>query len=109
MGFSGYIFVQGALLVFHFCTLEEYYIGGLFLPVGNGITDGSLIYFIMFLIPAFIGNSCYAKEAIKADYLFKSQPSLSVMNVFIGVIIVCQLLTFAKSVYNVFSHKSMIK
>lgn len=28
---------------FHFCTLEEYYVGGLFLGVGNGATDGSVI------------------------------------------------------------------
>ncbi|CDW83660.1 UNKNOWN [Stylonychia lemnae] len=28
---------------FHFSTLEEYYVGGLFLGVGNGVTDGSIV------------------------------------------------------------------
>lgn len=33
------LFVAGANAVFHFSTLEEYYIGGLWLGPGNFITD----------------------------------------------------------------------
>lgn len=35
---------------FHFCTLEEYYIGGLYLGIGNGVTDGSLLLISIFII-----------------------------------------------------------
>lgn len=35
---------------FHFCTLEEYYIGGLFLGIGNGVTDASVPLIGLFLI-----------------------------------------------------------
>jgi len=33
---------------FYFCTLEEYYIGGLYLGVGNGVTDGSILLISLF-------------------------------------------------------------
>jgi hypothetical protein len=42
--FNTVLFVFGGVMVFHFCTLEEYYTGGLFLPVGNPVSDGSIAY-----------------------------------------------------------------
>lgn len=38
---------------FYFCTLEEYYIGGLYLGVGNGVTDLSLFLISLFFICGF--------------------------------------------------------
>lgn len=35
---------------FHFCTLEEYYVGGLYLGLGNGVTDGSVILVAIFIM-----------------------------------------------------------
>jgi ethanolaminephosphotransferase len=45
-----YLFVTNGAVQFYFATLEEYYIGGLHLPMFNGISDGSLIVFIVFFV-----------------------------------------------------------
>ena len=47
---------------FHFCTLEEYYTGGLFLGPMNGVTDGSVGIIILFLIMGFTGNNIWRQE-----------------------------------------------
>ena len=41
---------------FHFCTLEEYYTGGLFLGRFNGVTDGSVGVITLFIVMGFTGN-----------------------------------------------------
>ena len=41
---------------FHFCTLEEYYTGGLFLGPCNGITDGSVGIISTFIAMGIFGN-----------------------------------------------------
>ena len=41
---------------FHFSTLEEYYIGGLFLRPGNGVSDGSLLIYSIFIYFGIYGN-----------------------------------------------------
>ena len=41
---NNHVLILGLVAItqsFHFSTLEEYYVGGLFLGVGNGVTDGS--------------------------------------------------------------------
>lgn len=48
--------IMSACSIFHFSTLEEYYTGGLFLGPGNGVTDGSVIFFGLFITMGFIGN-----------------------------------------------------
>lgn len=40
-------------------TLEEYYVGGLFLGPGNGVTDGSLPLIIIFALAGYKGNDIY--------------------------------------------------
>ena len=47
---------------FHFCTLEEYYTGGLYLGPFNGVTDGSVGVIFMFLLMGFAGNDFWAAE-----------------------------------------------
>jgi len=42
---------------FHFSTLEEYYVGGLFLGVGNGVTDGSVILIGLISFSGAMGQS----------------------------------------------------
>jgi ethanolaminephosphotransferase len=44
---------------FHFCTLEEYYIGGLYLGPFNGVTDGSAAIIGIFLITGIFGYDCW--------------------------------------------------
>jgi ethanolaminephosphotransferase len=41
---------------FHFCTLEEYYIGGLYLGPLNGVTDGSAAVIAVFAATGIAGN-----------------------------------------------------
>jgi lipopolysaccharide export LptBFGC system permease protein LptF len=41
---------------FHFSTLEEYYTGGLFLGPFNAISDGSIVYIVLNILMAIIGN-----------------------------------------------------
>lgn len=40
---------------FHFSTLEEYYVGGLYLGVGNGVTDGSVALIALFAYCGYAG------------------------------------------------------
>jgi len=45
---------------FYFSTLEEYYIGGLFLGPFNGVTDGSVLIIAIFLVSGIFGNGFWA-------------------------------------------------
>jgi hypothetical protein len=51
--------------------MEEYYLGGLFLPVGNPISDGSVVYYFTMLFLTIWGNEPFAKEVYEKDYLYK--------------------------------------
>lgn len=44
---------------FHFATLEEYYSGGLYLGVGNGVTDGSVGLIAIFLYCGIAGTEVF--------------------------------------------------
>ena len=48
---------------FHFCTLEEYYIGGLFLGPFNGVTDGSAALILVFIATGIAGTDFWATTA----------------------------------------------
>jgi len=41
---------------FHFATLEEYYVGGLWLPVLNGVTDGSVLIIMINILIGMLGS-----------------------------------------------------
>ena len=47
---------------FYMSTLEEYYTGGLFLLVGNGVTDGSGPIITIFIVLGFTGNDFFMNE-----------------------------------------------
>jgi ethanolaminephosphotransferase len=60
---------------FHFSTLEEYYIGGLYLGPLNGVTDGSVLIMAVFLVSGIFGTSFWASplpgfETLRAVDLF---------------------------------------
>ena len=44
---------------FHFSTLEEYYTGGLFLGIGNGVTDASIILIGVFIYCGIAGSDFF--------------------------------------------------
>lgn len=41
---------------FHFATLNEYYVGTLYLPIFNGVSDGSIAMIIGLTITGFLGG-----------------------------------------------------
>ena len=47
---------------FHFSTLEEYYIGGLFLGPFNGVTDGSALIISIFMLSGIVGNEIWLTQ-----------------------------------------------
>ena len=49
----------GLTQAFYFSTLEEYYTGGLFLGLLNGVTDGSILVCGLFIFTGICGNDMY--------------------------------------------------
>jgi hypothetical protein len=49
-----------ACMPFHFATLEEYYVGGLWLPVLNGVTDGSVVLIGVNIMIGVMGSQWWA-------------------------------------------------
>lgn len=77
MGTYGLLFVHGSNAIFHFATLEEYYVGGLFLPCFNAISDGSALYFVTMAVPAIFGNELFVAECFKANHFYQGSPRLT--------------------------------
>ena len=61
----GYGLISGCCAVFHITTLEEYYLGELFLQTGNGVTDGSISIIALMLYLAFYGTSSLTHPVTK--------------------------------------------
>jgi len=51
-------------MIFFFTTLEEYYTGALYLSLGNGVTDGSVIMLAIFVFTAIVGNDWWLRRAV---------------------------------------------
>ena len=47
---------------FYFSILEEYYIGELILGVFNGVTDGSILVFVLYNSAGFFGNQIFLTQ-----------------------------------------------
>lgn len=109
MGVWGILFVHGSNAVFHFCTLEEYYVGGLFLPLGNAITDGSILYFAVMILLAICGNHIMVVECFSKDKLYQGSPPVTVIALVIAFAVVVQLFTVGASISNIFKHKRQIR
>jgi len=62
---SLYIFT--AVNLFYFGTLEEYYVGGLHLRLGNGITDGAIPVIGGMILVSFTGNEVMTIELIAGN------------------------------------------
>lgn len=105
MGAGGILFVHASNAIFHFATLEEYYVGGLFLPVGNAISDGSLLYFITMSIPGIFGNECFVAEVFAKDHFYDGSPRLTAMNLILAFSVTVQTITVIISINNILKHK----
>lgn len=85
---------------FHFSTLEEYYTGGLFLPPGNGVTDGSLAVFMTFIFMAIAGN-----EFWRWPLAYEGTPDqILLVDVLVGVEILIQVVIVLNCLKNIFDH-----
>ena len=47
-------------MVFHFVTIEHYYVGELILPAINGVSDGAVGIFLLCMYTAYVGNNWWA-------------------------------------------------
>jgi len=61
---------------FFISTLEEYYTGGLFLGVGNAITDGSIILIVLFSCLGIYGNEFFLDTLVPKSTLWEGSPEL---------------------------------
>lgn len=105
MGPAGILFVHGSNAIFHFCTLEEYYMGGLFLAGGNPISDGSLLYYVIMLSMAIFGNEFFVAECFAKDYLYEGSRPIVVVHLVLFVSVAVQTCTVAASVRKILAHK----
>lgn len=95
--------------IFHFCTLEEYYVGGLFLPFGNPISDGSLLYFITMAVPAIMGNDIFVAECFAANFFYEGSPRLTAVDLIIPFSVTVQTFTVIASIRKIIEHKKKIR
>ena len=64
------LYITMSLTVFHFKIVEEYYLGGLFLGPGNGVTDMSFLLYGLFIYMGVCGNEGLHREWLSQDYLW---------------------------------------
>jgi len=89
---------------FHFSTLEEYYVGGLYLGVGNGVTDGSIILIGLFLFTGFFGPEPWL-HIVSISYdnnIYQIQFS----HLFAYCIFASQILAVMLNFYLIFKHQT---
>ena len=65
------------LTSFHLATLEEYYIGTLALPVCNGVSDGSWLLILLFILSGICGKAIWTPKIVE-DINFLGMGSLNV-------------------------------
>jgi len=59
----------GIYTAFHFSTLEEYYVGTLYLPIFNGVSDGSFAIIAGGFITGILGNSVWTTPIFDVSWL----------------------------------------
>ena len=67
--FLSYAMLVTAMAGFHFATIEEYYVGTLYLPPCNAVSDGSVLVIGMFLFSGIIGNDFWVKEVVDGSWM----------------------------------------
>lgn len=67
--FIGLAFFVAIYSSFHFATLNEYYCGTLYLPIFNGVSDGSAVIIIILIVTGFIGPELWTTEAFDGSWL----------------------------------------
>jgi ethanolaminephosphotransferase len=67
--FLGLVFFVAIYGSFHFATLNEYYMGTLYLPVCNGVSDGSAVIIIGLIVTGIIGPEVWTIEVFNGSWL----------------------------------------
>lgn len=67
--FLSYAMIVTASAAFHFTTLEEYYVGILYLPPCNAVADGSALIICMYLFSGIVGNDIWVKTICDGTWL----------------------------------------
>ena len=91
------IALVGITQSFHFCTLEEYYIGGLFMGPGNGVTDASFPIIALIILCGYPGPEMINQTATLAGFELRICEWI-IVGVMISQIISCILK------YDIFFH-----
>lgn len=89
--------MMSASACFHLSTLEEYYTGGLFLGPGNGISDGSVIVYIVFIVMGALGNEFWLTTMVG---------SVRLIVLFAYLIASIQIVVILACLRNIFVHKN---
>ena len=79
--------------------------GGIFLQVENAISDGSLLYFVVMLIPTIFGNGIFVVEVLPKNYLYEGSEPVPLMHLILIFVVTVQSITVIASVVNIFKHK----
>jgi hypothetical protein len=89
--------------VFYFCTLEEYYTGGLFLPLGNGVTDGSVVFIALFMMCGIAGNDIFLYQI---PINIGSEPfTMSAGYLLAYIIVITQVFAVLSNWYTIIAHQ----
>jgi len=67
--FIALLFVSLGFFAFFMTTLEEYYLGTLYLPPCNAVSDGSIIIIVGFLTAGFTGNNVFLIPSASAEWM----------------------------------------
>lgn len=87
---------------FYFCTLEEFYIGGLFLGVGNGVTDGSLILISLYIFTGIKGQEWWLQ--MLDINIAGMQVVLQYNNALLYIIVISQVLAVLYNLFCIVRH-----
>mmetsp|Transcript_32291 Transcript_32291/g.49440 ORF Transcript_32291/g.49440 Transcript_32291/m.49440 type:complete len:168 (+) Transcript_32291:672-1175(+) len=102
------LFMIGGGISFHFSTLEEYYTGGLFLGVGNAVTDGSFIIFTLYFILGAYGRDTYLQPMVSESELWEGSPEITRLAGLMFMVISIQWVTTFLCFKKIFSHASKV-
>lgn len=108
MGTAGLLWVHSCNAIFHFCTLEEYYVGGMFMGIGNAITDGSFLYYLVMLVLTIFGNDFMVVEAYAKDHFYEGSPQIQVIHLILTFVISVTTGTIIGTIRNIFKHKRLV-
>ena len=83
--FWGIVYVFIGCSPFYFSTLESYYLGGVYLPVVNGVSDGSVVYCLLAITLSF-----FEHEDLIKGVVFGLRPGhLFAISTGIGSVMIC--------------------